>query len=168
MRKPLERAPLTAEELEALENLSRTTKELRRRSRAQIVLLAGEQRMRAPGIAKIVRQGDQTVRNWLKRWMAEGIEGLQDRPLPGPPPKIREAYQEQLLAVVRRRPRSLGHPSSRWTREPLVRLYGRANRHPCLLVIRFACGSKPGRWCSVAPSRKSVALIPSPWSKKDA
>jgi hypothetical protein len=64
MLKPLEIAPLTAEELEALENLYRTTKDVRLRTRAQIVLLAGEERMTAPAIAKIVREGDQTVRNW--------------------------------------------------------------------------------------------------------
>ena len=35
--------------------------------------------MIAPAIAKIVRENDQTIRNWLKRLMAEGIEGLKDR-----------------------------------------------------------------------------------------
>jgi transposase len=119
MLKPLEIPPLTAEELEALEKLYRTAKEVRLRTRAQIVLLAGEQRMTAPAIAKIVREGDQTVRNWLKRWMAEGIEGLKDRPMPGPPPKITEASREQLLATVRRRPRSLGQPYSMWTLQRL-------------------------------------------------
>jgi len=42
-----------------------------------------------------VREDDQTVRNWLKRYVAEGIEGLHDRPLPGAPPKITPAYAEQ-------------------------------------------------------------------------
>jgi transposase len=120
MLKPLEIPPLTAEELEALEKLYRTTKEVRLRTRAQIVLLAGEQRMTAPAIAAIVREVSQTVRNWLKRWMAEGIEGLKDRPMPGPPSKITEAYQEQLLAAVRRRPRSLGQPYSMWTLQRLA------------------------------------------------
>jgi len=64
MLKPLEIPPLTAEELESLEKLYRTTKEVRLRTRAQIVLLAGEQRMIAPAIAKIVRENDQTIRNW--------------------------------------------------------------------------------------------------------
>src|SRR5215471_1714377 len=101
MLKPLEIPPLTAEELEALEKLYRTTKEVRLRTRAQIVLLAGEQRMTAPAIAAIVREDDQTVRNWLKRYLAEGIEGLKDRPMPGAPPKITPAYEEQVLAAVR-------------------------------------------------------------------
>lgn len=64
MRKPVEIPIPTADELEALEKLYRSTKEVRLRTRAQIILLAGEQRMSAPAIAKIVRENDQTVRNW--------------------------------------------------------------------------------------------------------
>jgi transposase len=85
-----------------------------------MILLAGEQRMTAPAIAKIVRETDQTVRNWLKRWMAEGIEGLKDRPGGGAPAKITKAYEEQWLASVRRRPRSLGQPYSMWTLQRLA------------------------------------------------
>jgi transposase len=81
MQKPLEVPIPTPAELEALENLYRTTRDVRLRTRTQIVLLAGEQRMTAPAIAKIVRETDQTVRNWLKRYLAEGIEGLKDRPM---------------------------------------------------------------------------------------
>jgi transposase len=120
MRQPLEIPLLTAEEVEALDNLYRTTKDVRLRSRVQIVLLAGEQQMTAPVIAKIVRTDDQTVRNWFKRWVAEGIEGLKDRPMPGSPPKITKAYKEQVVAAVRQRPRSLGQPYSLWTYQRLA------------------------------------------------
>ncbi len=120
MRKPLEIPIPTVEELEALETMYRNTKEVRLRTRAQIILLAGEQRMSAPAIAKIVRENDQTVRNWLKRYLAEGIEGLKDRPMPGAPPKITQEYEEQLLFVVRRRPRSLEQPYSMWTLQRLA------------------------------------------------
>ena len=120
MRTPLEIPVPTTEELEALEKLYRTTKDVRLRTRAHMVLLAGEQRMTAPAIAAIVREDDQTVRNWLKRYLAEGIEGLKDRPMPGAPPKITSAYAEQLVAAVRRRPRSLGQPYSLWTLQRLA------------------------------------------------
>jgi len=41
--------------------------------------------MRVPVIAKIVCTDDQTVRNWFRCLMAEGVEGLKGRPMPGGP-----------------------------------------------------------------------------------
>jgi transposase len=120
MRRPLGIPIPTAEELDALDTLYRTAREVRLRTRAQIVLLAGEQRMTAPAIAAIVRETDQTVRNWLKRYLAEGIEGLNDRPMPGPPSKITKEYEEQVRQVVRQRPRGLGQPYSLWTLQRLA------------------------------------------------
>ncbi len=120
MRAPLEIPIPTTEELEALDKLYRTTKDVRLRTRVQMVLLAGEQRMIAPAIAAIVREDDQTVRNWLRRYLAEGIEGLKDRPMPGAPAKITKAYEEQVCAAARRRPRSLGQPYSMWTLQRLA------------------------------------------------
>ena len=120
MRKPLEIPELTAAEAETLDTLYRTTRDVRLRTRAQMVLLAGEQRLTAPAIARIVREHEQTVRTWLKRWLAEGIEGLKDRPMPGGPAKLTAAYREQLLAAVRQRPRSLGQPYSLWTLQRLA------------------------------------------------
>ena len=52
--------------------------------------------------------------------MAEGIEGPKDQPMPGAPPKFTQEYEGQLLAAVRRRPRSLGHPYSMWTLQRLA------------------------------------------------
>jgi hypothetical protein len=64
MRPPLEIPPLTAEEVAALDTLYRSTRDMRVRTRAHIILLAGEQQMMAAVIAKVVRTDDQTVRNW--------------------------------------------------------------------------------------------------------
>jgi transposase len=78
----------------------------------------------AAAIAVLVREDDQTVRNWLKRYLAEGMDGLHDRPMPGAPPKVTLAYAEQLVAAVRRRPRSLGQPYSLWTLQRLAEQTG--------------------------------------------
>ena len=75
MRAPLAIPELSAEELAALDALYRTTRVVRLRTRAQMVLLAGEQRLAAPAIARIVREDEQTVRRWLKRCLAEGSRG---------------------------------------------------------------------------------------------
>jgi transposase len=118
--RPLQLPTPTAEQLIALDELYQSTRDARLRTRAQIVLLALEQQLTASAIAKIVRSDDQTVRNWLKRWMAEGIEGLKDRPMPGAPVKITKDYEEQLVAAARRRPRSLEQPYSLWTLQRLA------------------------------------------------
>lgn len=110
MRKPLEIPELTTAEVAALEALYRTTRDVRLRTRAQMVLLAAEQHLAAPAIAAIVREREETVRRWLKRWVAGGLEGLKERPMPARTAKATPSYKEQLLAAVRQRPRSLGQP----------------------------------------------------------
>jgi transposase len=106
MRPPIKLPKLGPEAIAELDQLYRTTDDVRLRMRAQIVLLAAEQRMLAPEIARIVRSDEQTVRTWLKRYMAEGVAGLADAPRPGVRPKVTSAYRAQLLEVVRQRPRS--------------------------------------------------------------
>jgi transposase len=98
-----------------LEELYRTTRDVRLRTRAQMVLLAAERRLTASEIAEIVRTSEETVRRWLKRYLAEGVEGLRDAPHPGAPRKVTEEYRELLVEALRRRPRSLGLPFSLWT-----------------------------------------------------
>ncbi len=56
----------------------------------------------------------------MKRYMAEGINGLRDMPRPGATPKMTASYEEELLGVVRQRPRSLGQDFSMWTLQRLV------------------------------------------------
>jgi len=75
--------PLTEEQLAELEELYQKTTKPRYRTRAQIVLLSAEQGYKAEDIAQIVRESHMTVLRWLKRYMAEGIEGLKDAPRPG-------------------------------------------------------------------------------------
>jgi transposase len=115
MKPPLGLSPLSEGGLDELKELYRTTKDVRLRTRSQMILLAAEQGMTAPAIAQIVRESDQTVRNWFKRYQAEGIEGLKDAPMPGAPRKVTPEYVKQLVEVVRLRPRSLGLPFSMWT-----------------------------------------------------
>ncbi len=85
-----------------------------------MVLLAAEQQLTAAAIAAIVRESEETVRRWLKRYQAEGIAGWHDQPRGGAPAKVTAAYREQVLYAVRRRPRSLDQPYSLWTLQRLA------------------------------------------------
>jgi transposase len=118
--KPIRIPDLAPEQLVELEEFYRATREARLRTRAQMVLLAAERRMVAAEVAEVVRASEETVRRWLKRYLAEGIEGLRDEPHPGAPRKVTKEYCERLVAAVRRRPRSLGLPFSLWTLQRLA------------------------------------------------
>jgi transposase len=113
--RPIRLDALSADRLRELDGLYRSTRDVRVRTRAQMVLLAAEQGLVAAEIAPIVRQDEETVRRWFARYLAEGIEGLSDAPRSGAPPRATPAYRERLLALVRQRPRALGLPFSLWT-----------------------------------------------------
>jgi transposase len=118
--RPIRLPPQSPEQIEALEKLYQTTKDVRLRTRAQMMLLATEKQLVAREIAEIVREDEQTVRRWMKRYMAEGIEGLKDAPRPGSPAKVTTEYEAELLRVVRLRPRSMGLEFSLWTLQRLA------------------------------------------------
>ena len=120
MRAPISVRAVASEEQQALERLYHETKDVRIRQRVQIILLAIEHKMIAPQIASIVRTNDQTVRNWLKRFNREGSAGLYDNPRAGAPAKVTAAYRQQLIEIVRRRPRALEQPYSLWTLQRLA------------------------------------------------
>ena len=117
---PIRIRELSPEQLAELDRANRTAKDGRLRIRALIVLLAAERGMVAADIAAVVRMHEESVRRWLVRYQAEGLEGLTDAPRSGAPPRITRAYREQLVALVRRRPRALGLPFSLWTGERLA------------------------------------------------
>jgi transposase len=83
--KPIRIPTLDSEQFDTLEELYRITRDARLGTRVQMVLLAAERRLVAEEIAGIVRASEETVRRWLKRYLAEGVEGLRDAPHPGAP-----------------------------------------------------------------------------------
>jgi transposase len=113
--KPIKVRELTQNEIDELQTLYDITKDVRMRTRAQIVLLSVEHNMTAQQIGQIVRKNDQTVRRWIKRYNAGGINGLFDAPRPGAPEKVTPEYCELLLSIVHQRPSELEQPYSKWT-----------------------------------------------------
>jgi transposase len=118
--KAIELPPQSAEQIKALDELYQTTKDVRLRNRAQMLLLAAERGLTAPAIGAIVREDEQTVRRWMKRYMVEGVEGLKDAPKSGNPGKVTAAYEDKWVSVVRQRPRSLDLAYSTWTLQRLA------------------------------------------------
>lgn len=56
---------------------------------------------------------------WVKRFNANGIQGLSDKPKSGAPRTHSDAVRGQLIDLALQKPRSLGYPFELWT---LVRL----------------------------------------------
>src|SRR5574341_237542 len=118
--KPVSVPPLGEEQRRALDEVYRRAKQPRVRTRAQMILLSAEKGMKAEEIAEIVRESHATVLRWIHRYLAEGVEGLQDAPRPGKPATVTAEYREQVVEAVRQRPRSLDLPFSMWTLQRLA------------------------------------------------
>lgn len=108
------------EALQSLDHLYRTTRDVRLRTRALIVLLAIEKQMAAAEIASIVRTDEQTVRRWLKRYVTQGIAGLTDAARPGGPRKVTDEYLARLLQTAQLPPSSAGLSQRTWTAHSLA------------------------------------------------
>jgi transposase len=112
--------PLTTEELEAITCLVQSrTAPVRSVERARMIWLA-HQGERVPAIARSLAVTEATVRTWLSRFNAAGLDGLTDRPRPGRPPVYSTAEVGQVVATALTPPTSLGLPFACWTLDRLV------------------------------------------------
>jgi len=111
---------LSEEQKVELDELYRKTEVPRVRTRAQMVLLSAEKKLKVDEIADIVRESSVTVLRWLHRYMAEGMQGLMDAPRAGRSSILTDEFRKRLLEVVRRRPRSLELEFSMWTLQRLA------------------------------------------------
>lgn len=75
-------------EREQLERRYRETAQADLRTRCQMILLS-VQRYSVAQIAELTFYDQDTVLYWLDRYEAEGLDGLEDRPRSGRPPKSR-------------------------------------------------------------------------------
>src|SRR4051794_10931091 len=111
---------MTDEEAGAARRLAHArTEPARVVGRARVVWLAGEGR-RVPAIAAEVRLSEGTVRHWVKRFNAAGVDGLKDGPRAGRPPTYSEAEVGEVVATSLTNPRSLGLPFASWTLDRLT------------------------------------------------
>ena len=111
---------LSEEQKVELDELYRKTDVPRVRTRAQMVLLSTEKKLKVDEIADIVRESSVTVLRWLHRYMAEGVQGLLDAPRAGRSSILTDEFRKRLLEVVRRRPKSLELEFSMWTLQRLA------------------------------------------------
>jgi transposase len=110
---------LTPEEQTMIERLAHSrTAEARVVERAQILWQA-RQGASVPAIARQLGLHAQTVRHWLKRFNALGLEGLHDQPRGGRPATYTPEQVAEVIATAVTDPQTLGQPFASWTLDRL-------------------------------------------------
>lgn len=124
MRPPLRVNGLRGRQRTRLRSLYHTTRCPRTRLRVQMVLLSSADYSVAQ-IARISQHSDDTVRHWLKRFLAEGWRGLLEAPHPGRPPTLTPAVEQFLYECLRRSPRDYRISRPTWTTALLAQVVWR-------------------------------------------
>ena len=126
MRKPVKLRAVTAEEEQCIRRLVASRKEaIRLVQRARIIAAimddpnlcashAGQQ-------AGFVSLSAGPL--WVKRFNAQGLAGLQDKPRSGRKPTHGAEVRSALISLALQKPRSLGYPFELWTLERLQRAF---------------------------------------------
>lgn len=108
------------------------------RTRYQVLLLLADGRT-APEVAGLVRRSPATVRRVLRRYQADGPDGVPHRPRPGQAAHFPPAWEAELARVVELDPRSVGVPSAVWTTRLLAEYLAGATGHRAVLeTVRLA------------------------------
>jgi transposase len=113
----------TEDERTKIEQLRRArTAPVRLVTRACIIQLAATG-LAAPAIAQQLALSEKCVRVWMRRFDAQGLEGLDDAPRSGRPRTYDEAVYGQVLAKARRAPPKPAEgevpPTCHWTLDRL-------------------------------------------------
>jgi transposase len=112
--------PLTDEERHTIDRLAHSrTAPARAVERAQMIWRA-HQGARVPVIASALGVNEQTVRLWLKRFNAQGVDGLADAPRSGRPPVYAPEAIGEVVAASLTNPDDLGLPFGSWTLDRLT------------------------------------------------
>lgn len=131
MPRRTELRPVSKAERAELEELVRSNPDSRILRRAQIVRLRLLGRKHCE-IAELLGVSPPTVPAAIRRFNEGGISALADRPRSGRPPRVTEAYGDEMKSAVRTPPRELGYEFSTWS-------LGRLREH---------LGQKTGIWIS--------------------
>ncbi len=122
MRKAVKLRTLTAEEETEIRRLAASRKEpfrLVQRAKLIVAMLDNPNLFATHAARQVGFLGEQTGINWVRRFNAEGVAGLQDKPKAGRPPTHAQSVRSALIALARTKPESLGYPFNLWTLERL-------------------------------------------------
>ena len=91
-------------------------------------------------ISKIFHCLPNTVKRWIKRYQAKGVEGLYDKPRQGRPAKVNTKVKQSISKCLQESPQEFGFLAGYWT-------------IPLLISFLF---SQFGSWLSVSTLRRTL------------
>jgi transposase len=112
--------PLTAAERTELQRRAQSRTEPARVVERARIVWAVHQGERGPAVARRLGLGVDVVRKWVRRFNAEGVRGLADRPRSGRPVTYSTEQVAQVLATAVTDPKRLGLPFGCWTLDRLT------------------------------------------------
>ena len=139
--------PLTTVEVEELNHM--TQHEVGRVSqRAHLILLSAQHRS-VPDLADLFACSPATVRFWLRRFEADGPDGLRDAPRAGRPPTVTPAVETTLSTLLHQDPHRVDATflATCWTTAMLVLVCAtRLHTTVCRTTVRSALQRLGLRW----------------------
>ena len=100
-------------------------------------------------IATLYQVDEETVTSWLRRFHAEGVGGLSDRPRSGRPRLAGAAAEVEARRCLETSPEAAGGERTTWTRRLLQRHLGE----------RFDC------WLSLSSTKRMIARLDFVWRR---
>ena len=110
---------MTEGERAVIERLAHARTEPARMVERARIIGAAAQGQRAPAIAARLQVSAETVRLWIKRFNADGLDGLADAPRSGHPPTYTAEQIGEMIAAALTKPTDLGLPFASWTLDRL-------------------------------------------------
>lgn len=126
MRKAVKLRTLTSEEEAEIRKLAASRKVAYRLvQRAKVIVaMLDNPKLRATQAGQLVGfSSGQSGVDWVKRFNAEGLAGLADKPKTGRPLTHAQGVRSALIALAQTKPESLGYPFKLWTLERLQRAF---------------------------------------------
>ena len=108
----------------SLVQLTRTDPDPRVRHRADALVLVADG-LTLTATAQLLHTSPCRIRAWRDRFLAEGRDGLADRPRQGRPSKLDEAADRTLAELLTRSPLDEGYPVTTWIVADLTDALGR-------------------------------------------
>lgn len=131
MPKQVKLRTLTEEEAQTVRRLaaSRTTAQRSVQRAKIIVALLDDPTLKASEAGQRAGYNSRQVGpQWVRRFNAEGLVGLEERPRAGRKPTHSEEVKSKLVDLALQKPRSLGYPFELWTLERLQTAFEERNQ----------------------------------------